>query len=187
MENENKAAAETAGNESLACPLCGKEMPEGQWSWRCECGFKASKELFGTKFSAEQMKQIFAGNSPEFNLVSKAGNLYKSKIRVDAENKNLALGTDTDILCPLCGKKIIDGSFDYECSARCGFKTKKKICGVEISHELLKAAIDGKSKKMNFMSETKRKDFDAFLIVNREEKRLGFAFDDAPSKPENEA
>lgn len=185
MENENEnKAAETAAGVSLECPLCGKEMPEGQWSWRCECGFKASKELFGAKFGAEQMKLIFAGNSPEFNLVSKAGNIYKSKVRVDAEHKNLALGTDTGIACPLCGKKIIEGSFDYECSARCGFKTNKKFCGVEISREILKAAIEGKSEKMNFMSAEKHKDFDGYLVVNKKEGRLGVSFDD-PSKTEN--
>lgn len=87
-----------------------------------------------------------------------------------------AEGSDTGVSCPACGKTLVTGKYNYECS--CGFKVGTKILGHDLKVKDLKTLCsDRKAGPFAFTNKEKKK-FSAYLILDHENK-VKFAFPSA--------
>jgi len=93
-----------------------------------------------------------------------------------AENTESNLG-ELGLICPKCGKKIIDDGTAYRCEGG-DFKCRKEILGTEISIDELQKAIAGQSDELGFRSSKTGKTFLARLVLSEAKDSLDFKFAD---------
>ena len=89
---------------------------------------------------------------------------------------------EQQLSCPFCGAKVIKGKFGYFCSAKkdtnCSFSIGAEICGKAISDTQVTRLIKkGKTSLIKgFKKKDSNKEFDAYLVVDKEQKKIKFEF-----------
>ena len=92
---------------------------------------------------------------------------------------------EKQLYCPFCNSKIIKGQYGYFCSSRketgCNFSVNFEICGKKISNsQIFKLTEQGKTSLIKgFKKKDGSKEFDAYLVVDKNQRKIKFEF---PSK-----
>ena len=87
---------------------------------------------------------------------------------------------EQQLSCPFCGAKVIKGKFGYFCSAKketgCPFSIGE-ICGKKITDsQALRLIEKGKTTLIKGFKSKAGKEFDAYLVVDKTEKKIKFEF-----------
>ncbi len=85
------------------------------------------------------------------------------------------------LICPLCGAKVIKGKFGYFCSAKkdtgCKFSVPSEICGKSISDaQALRLIEKGKTTLIKGLKSKSGKEFDAYLVVDKKQGKIVLEF-----------
>ena len=89
---------------------------------------------------------------------------------------------EKQLYCPFCNSKIIKGQYGYFCSSRketgCNFSVNFEICGKKISNsQIFKLIEQGKTSLIKgFKKKDGSKEFDAYLVVDKNQKKIKFEF-----------
>lgn len=117
------------------CPICGSDFVEGKNNYYCveeTCDFGIAKKILGASIAKTEVKKLIKGKeTKEFSFTKKDGTTFKSTLSMD--NGKLLFGkkkTASEIICPECGKNIIDTGKYYIC------EDYKNPCTFCLSHEL---------------------------------------------------
>lgn len=105
-------------------------------------------------------------------------NWYEMIIHSDA---TAYTSTTEQLICPLCGAKVIKGKFGYFCSTKkdigCKFAINSEICGKQISEtQTIKLIQKGKTNLIKGFVSKSGKEFDAYLVFDRKQNKIGFEF-----------
>ncbi len=139
------------------CPLCGKDVAKGRYGYSCTgykdgCKFRFGSFICGRAISLSNARLLLEeGKTAEiqgfkskkgdrsFNsrLILEDGNVIFEKKQPTREKP-----AETELLgaiagtCPVCGKNVIRGKYDYGCMGYkegCAFRIGGEICGRSIS------------------------------------------------------
>ena len=129
-------------------------------------------DKFKTSEMGKALKKVFRGEMTVEGSVA----LAAAEVREVFESRADTIEEDTDIgvfmeeigACPLCGKPVIRGKYNYGCSGYrdgCEFRVNLSICGRVISKTNVKKLLsEGKTSKIRgFVSKKTGKPFDATL------------------------
>lgn len=139
-----------------------------------------------TKNIEEKLSEIADGNLNWKTLIDEVYENQKKRIEV---YKNMAGETnegflnavkETDYICPICGSKIINNTYSYNCkNENCGLKINKEISGKKIPERAI-ADLFAKGKCgliKGFKSQKTGNEYNAKLKINPETKKLDFIFE----------
>lgn len=129
-------------------------------------------DKFRTSELGKALKRVFRGEMSVADSVA----LAAAEVREVFDGKDAPIEEDTEIgvfmetvgNCPLCGKPVIRGKYNYGCSGYkdgCQFRINLSICGRVISKSNVKLLLEqGKTAKIKgFVSRKTGKPFDAAL------------------------
>ena len=75
------------------CPLCGKTVVRGKYSYGCSgfregCGFRINLRILGTPVPKKQIAKILAGEkTDEMSFVGKSGKPFTARLDLDEDKK----------------------------------------------------------------------------------------------------
>ena len=181
------------------CPVCGKDIIEGQKSFYCSgykkddensCNFAVRKEIAGKAISSAQVKKLLLKGQTDLisGFTSKSDKKFDAfltvegnevKIKFPERKENVVVGK-----CPVCGKDLVEGSKCFFCSGHkkddensCNFVIWKELAGKAISSaQIEKLLANGKSDLIKGFISKSGKKFDAYLVL--EENKVNFKFPD---------
>ena len=191
------------GDEVGICPLCGKSVKKGRYSYECSgykdgCTFRIPTTVCGRTVSITNARLLLSeGVTSEIQgfVSKKNGKSFGSRLVLDEDKKTIFEKRQpaTRIInesaptmlgaivgqCPLCGKNVIRGRQDYGCMGYkdgCTFRIGGVICQREISVNEAQALLaNGKTPKLfNFISKS-GKPFNGKLKIDGD--RAVFDFD----------
>lgn len=170
------------------CPNCDSGSLKSQkFTWNCECGFKLYKEQFGRALSTDELRQLVETGKTDVlqDFVSKEkGTKYAASLHLKRDDSGslkiaLVFPERKSAVCPCCSGNLNDKGKLYECE--CGFKLWKTIAGKTLTGNQLKSLIEkGETGVIKGLTKKDGGTFDAMLRVNKEYKKIDFAF---PTRP----
>lgn len=141
----------TEGEIIGTCPVCGGQVIRGARAYACEregCTFRVGLHICRRAISPDLVKTLLdGGRTPIIDgFVSKNNRRFSSalilkegKVVFDMEESRDG-ETIPGVKCPVCGKKMEYGRFDYRCSAKkCGFRVGRTVLGCKIPEDALAA------------------------------------------------
>lgn len=79
--------------------------------------------------------------------------------------------------CPCCNTALSNRKFSHQCT-NCGFNISKEIAGLKLKDKDIIDLIEkGKTKKLKGFVSKAGKEFEAYLVVNKETRKVDFNFD----------
>ena len=141
----------TEGEIIGTCPVCGGQVIRGARAYACEregCTFRVGLHICRRAISPDIVKTLLdGGHTPVIDgFVSKNNRRFSSALILKDGKVVFDMEESRDgeaipgVKCPVCGKKMEYGRFDYRCSAKkCGFRVGRTILGCKISEEALAA------------------------------------------------
>ena len=148
------------------------------------------KALKSAEMTGEWEKRLhdIAVGKEDFNtFISDMENTVREWYMTIANIQTSFYATSADnLVCPLCNSKVIKGQFGYFCSARqttgCKFAVNFEICGKRLTDEQIAKLIStGKSPLIKGFKSNSGNDFDAYLVIDKNERRTKF---ELPEKKE---
>lgn len=141
----------TEGEIIGTCPVCGGQVERGTHAYACTregCTFRMGLRICRRAIAPEVVKALLtSGRTPILDgFVSKNNRRFSSalilkegKIVFDMEESREGEAIPR-VKCPVCGKKMVYGRFDYRCSGKkCGFRVGRTILQCKITEEALAA------------------------------------------------
>lgn len=178
------------------CPVCGKKLIKTDKGWSCSgysdkenpCHFTIWYSCFGGKLKDSDIEDLLNNGetSREISFKSKAGNKYKSKLKLENNQVSLAFANSsnseppvkTDFICPICGRSLIRRGARLDCEAgeKCGFRMYTTIAGRTLTdariEELIENSVTGPISGLKSKS---GKEFTA--LIKRDDKgKISFDF-----------
>ena len=139
----------TEGETIGTCPVCGGLVVRGARAYACEreeCTFRVGLHICRRAISPDAVRSLLdrGRTSVIDGFVSKNNRRFSSalilkdgKVVFDME-ENRDGEVIPGVKCPVCGKKMEYGRFDYRCSAKkCGFRVGRTVLQCKISEEVL--------------------------------------------------
>ena len=88
---------------------------------------------------------------------------------------------EEQLVCPFCNEKVIKGKFGYFCSGKkdtgCKFSISKEMCGKQITDaQAVRLIQKGKTTLIKGFKGKSGKEFDAYLVVDKQQQKIGFEF-----------
>ncbi len=177
------------------CPVCGKDILKMKWGYGCSgykegCKFTIPAEIAGKKLTEKNVISILEkGCTPVIKgFKSKSGKTFDASLKIEEGKVAFDFGTPTpkaeptatSIVCPKCGKTLMNTTWAYKCDD-CEFSISKKIASRELSEEEVKKLLtDGKTDVLNGFVSKAGKKFNAALKLD-EENKVVFDFDASAS------
>lgn len=176
------------------CPVCHGEVERGGKAYACknpDCTFRVGFHICRKVITPDIVKQLMeTGKTPILDgFVSKNNRRFSSalilrdgKVVFDMEESRDG-ETVPNVKCPVCGKKMVYGSFDYHCSVKkCGFSMGRTILKRKITEEELAAFCrDGVTPYLDgFISKNDGKKMGGYLALRGGEAKLLFQDADKP-------
>lgn len=199
MENCKPLDGFSAGGEPIrTCPICGKPMKNLKYSISClpqpdGCGFKIGREISGKKLPESAINALAAGKQTSLikGFTSKAGKKFDARLKVDmTEQEEGGVMKKAGVLkfvfdevsgeslpafnCPCCGKEMKASGPKLECD--CGFTFWIKQGGVVLKEKQIRDILAGKKTAVYGMTSKEGKRYDAYLLFNKQEKKLDREF-----------
>ena len=131
------------------CPVCGGQVIRGARAYACEregCTFRVGLHICRRAISPDIVKTLLdGGRTPVIDgFVSKNNRRFSSALILKDGKVVFDMEESRDgeaipgVKCPVCGKKMEYGRFDYRCSAKkCGFRVGRTVLGCKIPEEAL--------------------------------------------------
>ena len=184
-------------NTRIICPLCGDEVETTRWGFKCKSNISKTEgcsfvmgDILGHRLLTNELAILLHNGKagPFYDFVSKKGKPFGANLCWNNASKKLEIELvempwdDTDLKCPICGKKIVKRDNFYKCESYidaengCQFRVGK-ILGKSIPEKQIEKLVT--VKKTDLIKGFKKEDgnkFDAFLIWSDEEKRVRFEF-----------
>ncbi|HEY8966861.1 MAG TPA: DNA topoisomerase III [Candidatus Methylacidiphilales bacterium] len=170
--------------------------------------FRMSKYVAGRLLepheAAELIEKKFLG--PLVGFRSRLGRPFTAALKLNAENKvefvfeDSAATAGTEAIdtatatpvgtCPVDGARVFEGTLSYICEhgltdpPTCKFRIGKKILGKDITREQAEKILSaGKSDLLpGFISQRTKRPFTAYLVVKKDEGKVGFEFEPREAK-----
>ncbi len=148
------------------------------------------KALKSAEMTGEWEKRLhdIAVGKEDFNkFIADMENTVREWYGAIANIQTSSYATSADnLVCPLCSSKVIKGQYGYLCSARqttgCQFAVNFEICGKRLTDEQIAKLIStGKSPLIKGFKSNSGNDFDAYLVIDKNERRTKF---ELPEKKE---
>ena len=168
------------------CPVCGKPVVRNGLWFKCtdeECGFSVYRIMSGHITNDREIDAIFNRGKTDvitdFESKKKKGKNFTARLAVDRDNKRIVFSFDdinaeSRYKCPICGDSMNESPALIECG--CGFKIWKTQCGRKLSeHEIEDLVNRGETGYLKMKSK-KGAEFEAKLVIDKEEKRVSFEF-----------
>ncbi|KJS12549.1 MAG: DNA topoisomerase III [Peptococcaceae bacterium BRH_c8a] len=184
------ARQQQSTKESLGkCPLCGKDVIEGNKGYGCSgykegCKFVIWIKIAGKKLSLVQAKTLLEKGKTGIikGFKSKKGNKFDAILQLKDGKVEFLFDSETEKQphgkCPLCGQDVIESAKGYGCSgykAGCKFVIWKEICGKKITvNEVQDLLQKGKTPLIKDFKSKTGKNFDAILVLQN--GKVGFEF-----------
>lgn len=155
-------------------------LPEGKYLIESLSNMNISMDKYKTSELGKGLKQVYKGNIKVSDVVKLTEDEIKEVF--DSVNSDSDTGFYKDIIgtCPLCGKDVIKGKYNYGCTGYkegCTFKISMNICkkviNKNIASEILKNKI---SPKIDGFISKNNKEFSAKLKLE-EDGKLSFVFE----------
>ena len=154
-------------------------LPEGKYLIESLSNMNISMDKYKTSELGKGLKQVYKGNIRVCDVVQLAENEISEVF--DKNNPEFDTGFYKDYIgkCPLCGKDVIKGKYNYGCTGYkdgCNFKISMNICKRVINKNIAKEILDNKisSDIKGFISKN-NKEFSAKLKLE-EDGKLSFVF-----------
>ncbi len=154
-------------------------LPEGKYLIESLSNMNISMDKYKTSELGKGLKQVYKGNKKVCDVVK----LAEDEIS-EVFNNNLQYDTgfykDYIGKCPLCGKDVIKGKYNYGCTGYkdgCNFKISMNICKKIINKNIAKEILENKvsSNITGFISKN-NKEFSAKLKLE-DDGKLSFVFE----------
>lgn len=190
----------------LSCPACGKPLRKYDWGYGCSghqdgCDF-AIGTIAGKKLTSAQVGKLLRDGyiGPLSGFRSREGRDFEAVLELERETddegnvtsckivfgKNIpdaSRGT-VDAVCPVCGGKIVQGTYGWECSGGCGLSLRYKTAGVVLTASDAEKVLRGESPVFHMISKQGRA-FDAKIVIDAEKRKMSLEFSDSgASHPE---
>lgn len=162
-------------------------LPDGEFLIESLARLHIVMDKYKTSNMGRALKRVYRGELAIGESVRLAEDEI-SEVFAGAPGEN---GEDSDIgnfldpvgTCPLCGKEVVRGRYNYGCAGYkdgCRFRIPLSLCGKTIPLSAARALLtDGKTAPMTgFWSKKKNKPFDASLKL--EDGQVVFSFDNLP-------
>ena len=196
-ENGNRMQPPQNGTLTpIKCPLCGKPIADKGEFYGCTgypaCHFTISS-FGGHKFNIDEVQTLLnGGNVFVENAYSKTKKkTFSCTIGMDSiEDGRMKFafinddnnGVETDIVCPLCGKPMVDRGDFYSCTGypSCNFAISS-LGGHKFSTDEIKALLNGGAVHVdNVYSKKKKKTFSCTIKLDSiKDGKMKFAFVDS--------
>lgn len=171
------------------CPLCGKDVIEGNKGYGCSgykegCKFVIWNKIAGKKLSLVQAKTLLEKGKTSIikGFKSKKGNKFDAVLQLKDGKVEFLFDSQAEKQphgrCPLCGKDVIESAKGYGCSgykAGCKFVIWKEISGKKITVNQVQDLLQkGKTALIKDFKSKTGKNFDAILVL--QDGKVGFEF-----------
>ena len=176
------------------CPVCGGQVVRGANAYACEnerCTFRVGLRICRRAISPDLVKALIeTGKTPPIDgFLSKNNRRFSSalilkdgKVVFDMEESREGESVP-GVKCPVCGKKMVYGRFDYRCSAKkCTFRMGRTILKRKMTEEELAAfARDGITPYLTgFVSKNDGRSRGGYLALREGEAKLLFQDSETP-------
>ena len=151
--------------------------PNGKYLIEQLTDMNISMDKYKTSQLGQALKQVYRGEISIEDSIKMAQNEISEVFNSSLQDGTGFYGEQVGV-CPLCGKKVIRGKYNYSCEdeKNCTFKVNFKILGATISLKQLSQILKtGKSESMDFTSKA-GKQFKSKLKLEKDGK-LTFDFD----------
>jgi len=174
------------------CPVCGQgNIVERERSYSCDffkstdekCTFAIWKEQSGKHITEEiAMEIIEKGQTRTYHdFISREQKRFSASLAING-NGRVALSFDSflpEMGCPKCGGRIMETKKSYLCEKyigqECGLYVPKVLAGREIDIAVLAGLLkDGATGFLSGFESGKGQRFDARLVLDMEEMKIGF-------------
>ena len=157
-------------------------LPNGEYLIESLINMQISMDKYKTSELGKALKKVYHNEISINDSVF----LAKQEIKEVFDEKNLPLEQELDMgfygdiigKCPLCGKDVTRNKYGYGCNGYkegCTFKISGTICKRAISkNNAIKLLNEGKTSKISGFISKNNKNFDAFLILNKD--KIEFTF-----------
>lgn len=185
-----------AYNTKILCPLCGDEVETTRWGFKCKsnvsktegCNFLIG-DICGHRLLTPELAELLSKKStgPFYDFISEKGKIFGAKLLWDDQNKKVRFEfvempwEETEYKCPICNKTILKRDSIFKCQDNidfengCAFRIGK-VMGKSISERQIKKLLEeGQTELIQGFKKDDSK-FDAFLIWDKEGKRVKFRF-----------
>ncbi len=203
IKSQKAAEKEEFVSEEIGtCPLCGSKVVTTRKGYKCDkydkesgchfyvgtvCG-KTIERIQIDKLMNEGQTDVIKG------FVSGSGNNFDAKLVANKEENHIDLVFDEvkeEIVgqCPFCGGNVVKTFNGYKCENYskddgCSFYASKYLGHTFTQKEIKSLLEDGKTPLIKGFKSQYKKKFDAFVIVDQNEKRLALEF---PQKDEEDS
>lgn len=187
---ETKADAFTTVEENLSCPFCGRQIIKGKFGFFCSgrkdktCKFAVSHEICGREITSEQAVKLITKGKTDMirGFATKDGKMFDARLVLNKAEQKIDFEFPEALLCPFCGSKILKGEFGFFCAGKkengCKFSIGE-ICGKKITEAQVRTLITkGRTGVIKGFKNKQGKEFEACLVLNKTEQKVGFEFPD---------
>ena len=139
-----------------------------------------SMDKYKTSELGKGLKQVYKGNIKVDDVVKLTEDEIKDVFDVVDADSDTGFYRDIIGICPLCGKDVVKGKYNYGCTGYkegCNFKISMNICKRVINKNIAKEILENKisSNIKGFISKND-KEFSAKLKLE-EDGKLSFVFE----------
>lgn len=168
------------------CPECGGDLISSEKGFYCSnykegCKVGAFKKICDSTITDAEFLNLLSGKeiTKEIKKTKESGTVkWRQKLKYDKAEHKIAFveaaDEETDLICPSCGKHLIEAGPSLKCS--CGFSMYCYPCGKTLTKAQIKDIISGEKVLVKGMKSKKGKKFDAYLKLNPEKKGVDFQF-----------
>ena len=160
------------------CPVCGRAMNEFDWGFSCsgyqskECSFSLSKTICGKKLSPSNIKALFTkgvtGVINGFSSKEDPKKKFSAVLKIDKESARVSLSSETELICPFCGKPLRATDWGYSCTGYhetgCRFMIGS-IAKRKLSVTQIKKLLNGESVTVTGMKKNNGEAFSATVFL----------------------
>lgn len=155
-------------------------LPEGKYLIESLSNMNISMDKYKTSELGKGLKQVYKGNIKVDDVVKLTEDEIKNVFDVVDADFDTGFYRDIIGICPLCGKDVVKGKYNYGCTGYkegCNFKISMNICKRVINKNIAKEILENKisSNIKGFISKND-KEFSAKLKLE-EDGKLSFVFE----------
>ena len=155
-------------------------LPEGKYLIESLSNMNISMDKYKTSELGKGLKQVYKGNIKVDDVVKLTEDEIKNVFDVVDADSDTGFYRDIIGICPLCGKDVVKGKYNYGCTGYkegCNFKISMNICKRVINKNIAKEILENKisSNIKGFISKND-KEFSAKLKLE-EDGKLSFVFE----------
>ena len=155
-------------------------LPEGKYLIESLSNMNISMDKYKTSELGKGLKQVYKGNIKVDDVVKLTEDEIKNVFDVVDADSDTGFYRDIIGICPLCGKDVVKGKYNYGCTGYkegCNFKISMNICKRVINKNIAQEILENKisSNIKGFISKND-KEFSAKLKLE-EDGKLSFVFE----------